>query len=214
LYTVNGRPPSATPPGHPDWDVVWSAAVDLGMIASIHVGNTAADFGGWADIGWDLPDGGGVTALTRLANTQRIHVAQNLLTSMLCGGVFHRHPKLAVVLSEMRVGKLPSFIDICTRQSLPSPGLGDWPYAVSGGDMLRRNVRFTPLPGFGDVEALDVVAQLPEMGLFSSDYPHMEGNVDPINLYGHALRELDAPLRDGFLGANATDAFARTGDPL
>ena len=23
----------ATPPGHPDWDVVWSAAVDLGMIA-------------------------------------------------------------------------------------------------------------------------------------------------------------------------------------
>src|SRR5688500_4940934 len=44
LHTVNGRPPSATPPGHPDWDVVWSAAVDLGMIASIHVGNTAADF--------------------------------------------------------------------------------------------------------------------------------------------------------------------------
>jgi predicted TIM-barrel fold metal-dependent hydrolase len=188
--------------------------VDLGMIASIHVGNTAADFTGWADIGWDRPGGGGVTALTRLANTQRIHVAQNLLVSMLYGGVFARHPKLTVVLEEMKVGWVPSFIDACTRQSMPSPGLGDWPYEVSGGDMLRRNVKFTPLPGFGDVEALDVVAQLPEMGLFSSDYPHQEGNADPINLYGRALETLDQSLRDQFLGGNATEAFARTGDPL
>ena len=214
LYTVEGRPPGATPPGHPDWDVVWSAAVDLGMIASIHVGNTASDFGGWADIGWDLPGGGGVTALTRLANTQRIHVAQNLLASLLYGGVFARHPHLTVVLEEMKVGWLPSFVDACTRQSLPSPGLGDWPYDVSGGDMLRRNVRFTPLPGFGDVEALDVVAQLPEMGLFSSDYPHQEGNADPINLYGQPLQELDPGLREDFLGGNAADCFARMGDPI
>ena len=98
LYTMDGRPPAAVPPGHPDWDVVWAAATRLGMVASIHIGNTAANFSGWADIGWDRPAGGGVTALTRLANTQRIHVAQNLLVSMLYGGVFrpppdtHRHP--------------------------------------------------------------------------------------------------------------------------
>jgi predicted TIM-barrel fold metal-dependent hydrolase len=214
LYTVNGRPPSSTPPGHPDWDVVWSAAVDLGMIASIHVGNTAADYSGWADIGWDLPGAGGVTALTRLANTQRISVAQNLLVSMLYGGVFARHPKLTVVLEEMKVGWVPSFVDACTRQSLSSPGLGDWPYDVSGGEMLRRNVKFTPLPGFGDVEALHVVAQLPEMALFSSDYPHQEGNADPINIYGQDLLSFDETMRQRFLGGNATEAFARTGDPL
>src|SRR4051794_13646646 len=52
LYTVNGRPPAAVAPGHPDWDVVWTAATRLGMVAVIHVGNTAADFTGWADIGW------------------------------------------------------------------------------------------------------------------------------------------------------------------
>lgn len=214
LYTVAGRPPGAVPPGHPDWDVVWTAAVDLGMIASIHVGNTAADFTGWADIGWDLPGGAGVGGLTRLANTQRIHAAQNLVVSMLYGGVFHRHPDLTVVLEEMKVGWLPSFVAACERQAESSPGLGDWPFPVSGGTMLRRNLKFTPLPGFGDVEALDVLAQLPEMALFSSDYPHFEGNADPINLYGQALRDLDADLRDRFLGANAAEAFARTGDPL
>lgn len=214
LYTVQGRPPAPVPPGHPDWDVVWSAAVDLGMIASIHVGNTYADFAGWADIGWDRPGGAGVAGLTRLANTQRLHVAQNLLVSMLYGGVFHRHPNLTVVLEEMRVGWIPSFVATTERQALSSPALGDWPFPVSGGDMLRRNVKFTPLPGFGDDDALDVVRALPEMALFSSDYPHFEGNADPVNLYGTGLDALDADLRHGFLGGNALDAFARTGDPL
>lgn len=214
LYTENGRPPTLTPPGHPDWDVLWSAATALGMVVSIHVGNTAADFSGWADIGWDLPGAGGVAALTRLANTQRIHTAQNLLVSMLYGGVFHRHPTLTVVLEEMRVGWLPFFVEMCSRQSTSSAALGDWPFDVSGGEMLRRNVKFTPLPGFGDVDALDVVAALPEMALFSSDYPHLEGNADPVNVYGEALRVLDAELRDRFLGGNASQIFARIGDPL
>lgn len=214
LSTVNGRPPSAVPPGHPNWDVVWAAATDHGMIASIHVGNTATDFTGWADIGWDRPGGGGVGALTRLANTQRIHAAQNLLVSMLYGGVFSRHPTLTVVLEEMKVGWIPPFVAACARQSLDSPALGDWPYATSGAEMLRRNVKFTPLPGFGDEDALDVVQALPEMALFSSDYPHFEGNADPINCYGAPLQALDAGLRRRFLGGNAAEVFARMGDPL
>ncbi len=214
LYTVNGRPPGQVPPGHPAWDPVWRAATDLGMVAVIHVGNTAADFSGWADIGWDLPGGGGVAALTRLANTQRTHVAQNLLTSMLYGGVFERHPDLTVFLEELKVGWLPSFVDACTRQSLPSLGLGDWPYSRAGGDMLRRNVKITPLPGFGDDEALEVLERLPEMCMFSSDFPHQEGNADPLKLYGQPLDDLDPELRSRFLGGNACEAFERLGDPL
>ena len=92
LYTVNGRPPGDRLPGSSEWDPVWSAATDLGMIAVIHVGNTATDFNGWADIGWDEPGGAGVEGLVRLANTQRVHAAQNLLVGMLYGGVFARHP--------------------------------------------------------------------------------------------------------------------------
>ena len=214
LYTVNGRPPGPVPPGHPDWDVVWAAAVLPMWIEATIPRPVAADFTGWADIGWDRPGGGGIGALTRLANTQRIHVAQNLLVSMLYGGVFDRHPDLTVVLEEMKIGWLPWFVDACTRQALPSPGLGDWPYQAGGGEMLRRNVKITPLPGLGDVEALDVLVRLPDMCLFSSDYPHMEGNADPIDVYQPALDRLDADLRTRFLGGNAAEVFARTGDPL
>jgi predicted TIM-barrel fold metal-dependent hydrolase len=214
LYTVDGGPPGGRSPAHPAFDPLWTAATRLGMVAVIHVGNTAADFAGWADIGWQLPGGAGVGGLVRLANTQRVHAAQNLLSALLYGGVFARHPALTVVLEEMRVGWVPWFVETLDRQSRPSPALGDWPFDVPGGEMLRRNVRLTPLPGFGDTDALDVLAALPEMCVFSSDYPHQEGNAAPIELYRPALDDLDPSLRSAFLGDTMHECFVRMGDPL
>jgi predicted TIM-barrel fold metal-dependent hydrolase len=214
LYTVAGRPPGGISPAHPRWDRVWDAATRLGMVAVIHVGNTASDFAGWAEIGWRDPGGAGVGGLVRLANSQRIHAAQNLLAALLHGGVFARHPDVTVLLAEMRVGWVPWFVSVLERQAQSSPALGDWPFAVSGGEMLRRNVRLTPLPGFGDDDALAVLAALPGMCVFSSDYPHQEGSADPVELYQPALDDLDADLRAAFLGGTMADCYARTGDPL
>jgi predicted TIM-barrel fold metal-dependent hydrolase len=214
LSTEHGLPQGGRSPGHPDLDPVWEAAVRLGMVAVIHVGNTESDFTGWADIGWRDSRGAGIGGLVRLANTQRVHAAQNLIAGMLYGGVFARHPDLTVVLEEMRVNWVPPFFHTLEQQSLPSFALGDWPYDVSGGDMLRRNVRSTPLPGFGDADALDVLAELPEQLVWSSDYPHQEGNAEPIDLYGTRLDALDPELRAWFMGGNVEQCFARTGDPL
>ena len=80
--------------------------------------------------------------------------------------------------------------------------------------MIRENVRFTPLPGFGDTGTIELLQRYPDMLVFSSDYPHQEGNAEPIELYQPALNELDAELRASFLGENITECFARTGDPL
>ncbi len=214
VSTDHGRPEGNRSPGHPALDPVWEAAVRLGMFAVIHVGNTATDFTGWADIDWRDERSAGIGGLVRLANTQRVHAAQNLIAGMLYGGVFARHPDLTVVLEEMRVNWVPPFFRTLERQALPSFALGDWPYEVSGGDMLRRNVRSTPLPGFGDTDALDVLAELPEQLVWSSDYPHFEGNAEPIELYGNALGDVDRELREWFMGGNVEDCFARTGDPL
>jgi hypothetical protein len=59
-----------------------------------------------------------------------------------------------------------------------------------------------------------LIQQLPEMLVFSSDYPHGEGNADPIAFYEPALSSLDEGLRASFLGANMAECFARTGDTL
>jgi len=214
LYTVKGKPPAGVSPGHPMWDPVWNAATRLGMIAVIHVGNTASDFDGWADIGWNLPDGAGIEGLVRLANTQRVHAAQNMLSALLYGGVFARHPALTVLLAEMRVNWVPAFLDTLAGQAEPSFILGEWPWERSGKEMLEHNVRVTPLPGFGDHDALEYLTRMPETLVFSSDYPHHEGNIDPINLYGPELDKVDGNLRVKFMGGNMEDCFARMGDPL
>ena len=52
------------------------------------------------------------------------------------------------------------------------------------------------------------------MVLFSSDYPHQEGNARPIELYGDRLQALDVDLRARFMGGTIEECFARTGDPL
>jgi hypothetical protein len=133
---------------------------------------------------------------------------------MLYGGTFARHPDLTVIVEEHHIGWVPYTMAWLGGLALPMPALGDWPWELSGADMVERNVRITPLPGLGDLDALQVVSRHPSLCLFSSDYPHQEGNADPIALYGPQLDELAPEIRAGFLGGNAAECFARMGDPL
>lgn len=214
LYTEQGRPGGGISPGHPRLDRLWDAAVALGMLAVLHVGNTAADFTGWADLGWDEPNGAGRGGLLRFANVQRSRTCELYLHAMLYGGVFDRHRDLTVLVAELRTNWLASFVERCDASTVPSLALGAWPYDRSGGQMIRENVRFTPLPGFGDTGTIDLLQRYPDMLVFSSDYPHQEGNAEPIELYRPALDELDVGLRNSFLGENITACFARTASPL
>jgi len=133
-----------------------------------------------------------------------------MLAGMVCGGVFGRHPNLTIVSEENLMGWLSAFV-----QRMSMPDRAPWPFELSPGEMVRRNIRATPLPGVGDKEPIDtLLARLPEMLVFSSDYPHGEGNNDPINLYEPALSALDAERRASFMGANMLNCFDRMGDAL
>jgi predicted TIM-barrel fold metal-dependent hydrolase len=200
-------------PAHPDWDRVWSATTDLGMVPILHVGNAEARFdGGWGNAGWELEGGAGLGGFFRFANSIRHHSAELMLAAMIYGGVFGRNPKLTVLTEELGVAWLPAFIARC--DSLSHPAM-PWSWEQTPGEMVRRNVRSTPLPGLGDGNVLEgLIHELPQTLVFSSDYPHGEGNADPIALYEPALSSIDPALRASFLGDNMADVFARMGDPL
>jgi predicted TIM-barrel fold metal-dependent hydrolase len=214
-FSIRTEPINGLSLAHKHFDPIWAAAVDLGMVVNVHVGNVPGYFGDWARVGWDFDDARTVGAFIRLANTQRHQSAEHFLNAMIYGGGFARHPNLSVVLSELWAGWLPNFVrqtEVFTAKGGP---WGEWPFPLGGGDYLRRHVKLTPLPGLGDWNTLELIRELPEMVVFSSDYPHTEGNADPINLYGAAgLRKLPQAVQTGFLGATMQDCFARTGDPL
>ena len=78
---------------------------------------------------------------------------------------------------------------------------------------LRRNVRVTPLPRRHQ-SPRRLLETFPECVVFSSDYNHNEGSGTPTAYYDKLLDGLDQARRDGFLGGNIAECYARTGDPL
>ncbi len=213
-FVVRTEPVNGRSLAHTHFDRVWATAVELGMVVTLHIGNTPSHFGDWGRIDWEYTGPNWQGGFLRMANCQNHQSAELFLNACLYGGVFERHPKLTVLVAELWTGWIPNFIRKAEVLSAKAGPWGAWPYPLSGGDYLRRNVRVTPLPGLGDWNTLDLVKTYPEMMVFSSDYPHTEGNADPINLYRPGLDELPPAIRESFLGENMAECFARTGDPV
>jgi predicted TIM-barrel fold metal-dependent hydrolase len=216
VFSIRAEPVNGRSLSHPYFDRLWSAITDLGMIVSLHIGLSPTLFGDWGRVGWprDTPEGRG--RFMRMANSQRSQAAEMFLSALLFGGVFERHPKLTILIAEQHAFWLPNFMRRMEfMSSLPGNNvLGPWGAPMSGGEYLRRQVRISPLPGLGDFDALDILEAEPRMIVFSSDYPHTEGNVDPINLYGPKLKSMDADMRNRFMGETMVESFKRVGDPI
>jgi predicted TIM-barrel fold metal-dependent hydrolase len=213
-YFVWATPFEGRSPAHPDVDRFWRASTDLGMVAVLHIGNTPAHFAaGWADAGWDEPRGGGTGGLLRFANSQRTQAAQTFLAALLFGGAFTRNAGLTVVLAELWASWLPWFVSRLDMLGDANGALGEWGHELSPGALARRHVKASPLPGLHD-DGMGAIHEVPDMLVFSSDFPHNEGNAEPIALYADALDEVDPATRAAFMGGNMTDVFDRMGDPL
>jgi len=212
IFLVPGYPVNGTPPIHPSWDRVWSAATDLGMAPMLHTGfeHTRID-GGWANSGAD------VTFLRQLGGSQRHVAPMMLLDALIYSGVFERHPALTLLLAEVGTGWLPFLHREIDDRISPTAELfvGRWRHPLKPSEYLARNVRATPLSGGNDTPIVRIMEELPEdMIVFSSDFPHFEGFTDPIGHYEQALAELPPERRARFYGGAIGDVFARMGDPI
>jgi predicted TIM-barrel fold metal-dependent hydrolase len=138
------------------------------------------------------------------------------LTALVFGGVFERHPDLTVLVSELGIDWFPGWVD--KVDSMAAPGVsplvvGDYRWPLTPREYVQRNVRISPIPAAHE-SPLALMEQVPGVAVFSSDYPHYEGNPDPLAHYDRELASLDADTRARFLGATIADAYARMGDPL
>ncbi|MCU1462749.1 MAG: hypothetical protein JWO37_2824 [Acidimicrobiales bacterium] len=209
-FLISAEPVGDIPPHHPDFDRLWSAAEDLGMVAHVHVGMSPASYHpGWANT--DDP------ALIRLISILHPHqTTQVFLNAMVFGGVFERHPRLTVLISELGVDWLPG--TVAKMDTMAEPGvspliLGEYKLPLKPSEYVRRNVRISPLPTPKE-SPLPLFDSLPEVAVFSSDYPHFEGSAGPIEHYEKELAAIDPAVRDAFLGDNIAGCFARMGDPI
>ncbi len=200
-------------PTHPDYEPMWSAAEDLDMAAYVHL-----TFGqpprhpSWANNG----RGGieGIRAAFDMADNR--NETRNFLKAMVFDGVLERHPNLRIIVAENAHSWLPMLIhdmDYKTTR-VAMDGVAQEPpckLPLRPSEYIQRQVKITPLIGFIEcgfewlsLEQLMEFLPSPDMVVFSSDYPHLEGRDNAVELYEKAIP--DATVRERFFGA-AMDEF-------
>jgi uncharacterized protein len=209
-FLISTEPVGDIPPNHPDYDRVWAAATDLGMVPLAHVGMSPARYHpAWANT--DDP------SLIRVISTlQPWQQAQVFLAGMVLGGVFERHPKLTILFSEHGIDWVSPTIrrldGIATAGASPLL-MGEYRLPLTPAEYIRRNVRISPLPAAHE-SPVRLLERYPELMVFSSDYPHFEGSGSPLDHYRRELVGLPPEVRESFLSGSIAECYARMGDPI
>jgi predicted TIM-barrel fold metal-dependent hydrolase len=189
LLVASGCPPTHSP-SHRGLDPVWRAASDAGIPIVFHVGGTGALIDRhYFDNGLPIPpDFHGGAENFRSVDYMGIPgpPAQTLAT-MIFDGVFERFPGLRIGVIEQGAIWVPSWMrqmesafDAFFRHEERLQQL-----SLRPSEYVRRQIRFTPYP----TEDVGWITQQagPDICLFSSDYPHVEGGRKPIERFEASL---------------------------
>lgn len=188
--------------GHPDFDWFWAACADLGIMPMVHVGASRPNVDiAWLNNGREFP-------LQLIAYFGQLHQIPELLLSELLGaGTFERYPALRVLVCELGVDWLPTFVRRADRLAKWAPDA--WTLPMLPSDYLRRGLRVSPLH---TDPAAHVIEQIGEgMVVFSSDYPHPEGGTNAVAAFRSKLESRLAPEAvDAFFGGTIAADLARS----
>ena len=205
---VPHRAPLERSPGHVDFEPFWARLAEARVPFVLHVGGAPLQVTpAWANNGRaPVKDwlGGGENVRTK--DAALLHqVPETFISMMVLDGVLDRHPGLRGAVVELGAGWVPEMI----RRL-------DWVARVWGrtdaniqaqsrrpSEQIQAQLAFTPVP----VEDLGMMLDQtnPDLYLFSSDYPHIEGGRDPIGKFEGFLADRDETVKAKFY----TDNFLR-----
>jgi predicted TIM-barrel fold metal-dependent hydrolase len=207
LLVASGCPPNHSP-SHRSLDPVWAQAQAAGIPIVFHVGGTsdlidAAYFRNGLPI---PPDFHGGEENFRSVDYMGIPrpPAQTLAT-LIFDGVLDRFPGLKIGVIEQGAIWVPSWMrqmesafEAFRRHEDRLRAL-----ALRPSEYVRRQIRFTPYPT-EDVGWIIEQAG-PDVAMFSSDYPHVEGGRKPYERFEASLGDVDESVRRAFYCDNFLD---------
>jgi uncharacterized protein len=207
LLVASGCPPGHSP-SHIALDPVWARAQEAGIPVVLHVGGTGdlidADY---FRNGLPVPpDFHGGEENFRSVDYMGIPgpPAQTLAT-MIFDGVLERFPALRIGVIEQGAIWVPSWMrqmeaafDAFERHEDRLGAL-----SLRPGEYVYRQVRFTPYPTEDVGWIIDQTG--PELCMFSSDYPHVEGGRRPVERFEASLGDRSDAVRRRFYCDNFLD---------
>ena len=207
LLVASGCPPTHSP-SHVGLDPVWRAASEAGIPVVFHVGGTGDLIDpNYFNNGLPIPPDfhGGAENFRSVDYMGIPGPPSQTLATMIFDGVFERFPQLRVGVIEQGAIWVPSWLrqmeaafDAFSRHEERLRNLSMRPT-----DYVRRQIRFTPYPT-EDVGWI-IANSGPQVCMFSSDYPHVEGGRRPIERFEATMTAVDASARHAFYHDNFVD---------
>ena len=208
---IPSRAPGGRSPGHPRHDAIWRKLEETQTPFIQHVGSSTLSIpDAWMNDGHSERQSarGRAEVIGSKDLAVIFQAAQRFLSVLVLDGVLEKFPNLKGGVIELGAGWVPDTIrrldhavDIWARSE---PHLAGFQRKPS--QQFRDQLRFTPYP-FEDVGAL-MRESMPELFLFSSDYPHAEGGRDPIGRFSRSLASTAEADRQRFFAGNFNDLYA------
>src|SRR3954465_12361215 len=207
-------PPKHPPPSHIGFDAVWAQAQEAGVPIVFHVGGEQPLNPVYKNNGRPpVPDfHGGDTNFTSVSYMAIPYAPMQTLATLIIDGVLDRFPALRIGLIELGAAWLPGLMrsmdsaaEAFRRNEERLQKLSLLP-----SEFVRRQVRVTPYPHEPAGWILDNSA--PEVPMFSSDSPHVEGGRTPIKRFDASLAGCDEATRQAFFSGNFADLLGPTID--
>ena len=196
----SGRPPGREDWNHKEWDPLWAAAEEAGMVIGFHIG-TSGDQAKYRGRGGAL-----------INYFDSVQDGQYAAMKLVASGVFERYPDLKILVSEAGATWVPYMGDKLNEAYRQHAMFVYPPLARSPKEYLFSNV----YASFQHDETAP--AAMSAMGypnvMFGSDYPHLEGT------YGHTQKTLhelfdgvDAKVRDRITRGTFEELFPHVSAP-
>jgi predicted TIM-barrel fold metal-dependent hydrolase len=207
--TISPLPPDTHSITHPSLHPLYALLEERGVPLLFHVEGHAPRkvSSGFSKNGWegqtDFHGGGeNFTGLLYMAVSQWTEIA---LSALIFDQVLEKFPKLKVGVIELGAVWVPAWLE---RMEIVKDTFGRTESRIGGLPLrpieyAKRQIRVTPYPT-EDVGRL-IERCGPEMFLFSSDFPHVEGGRNPLKRFETTLENSNEGDKEAFYARNFLD---------
>jgi predicted TIM-barrel fold metal-dependent hydrolase len=181
-------------PGDVCFDPFWARVNESGITTVIHTGNSGYSTNGYAREGFGRASIG-MSRRPSVKNLVLGRAAHDFLFAVACDNLFERFPNLRLASIENGSGFLRDLLQNLHHAKERNP----WHFKEDPELLFQEHVYMSP---FWEDDLLEVLALMgPDRVLYGSDWPHMEGLVQPRDILEEAP-PLDPDIQQKFLAGN------------
>lgn len=204
---IASSPPRQHSPTHVGFDRVWAQAQDAGIPIVFHVGGETPMDPVYKKNGLPpVPDfHGGDANFTSVSYMAIPYSPMQTLGTMIIDGVLERFPDLKIGVIELGASWVPGWMRSMdsAAEAFRKNEARLQNASLKPSEYVRRQVRVTPYPH--EPAGWIVQNSAPEIAMFSSDYPHVEGGRNPMKRFEASLAGCTDAEKEAFYAGNFAD---------